>query len=112
MKMATTKSNSYIEKELQWLESKAQEIQEYINKTKYGDIDDRIVSLIGARGAVETIAANIEQQQKAYRDALKEYASIIEVIDKLREKEEEKIAIRGKGELSGQAKAWMESKKK
>lgn len=105
------KKNNYIEEELTWLEKKAQDIKKFIDRTDYSFIDDRIVELQGIKGASETIAATKEAQQKAYREAIKEYTLIIEVINNLREREEAKIETRGKANLSAQAEEWLKNRK-
>lgn len=86
--MAT--KNSYIDQELDWLESRANEIKSYIDKNPYDKITERVISLSGPKGSYDKVVATIEQQQKAHRDSLKDYSSILEVIDKLREQEKKK----------------------
>ncbi len=103
-----TKKNNYIGEDLDWLEAKAEEIKTFIDNTSYSGIEDRIVDLQTAMGGSnEKVAATKEAIQKSYREALKEYASIIEVINNLREKEAAKIETRGKQELSLQAKKFL-----
>ncbi len=94
------KKNNYIEEDLAWLEGKANDIKEYIDNLSYNDITDRTISLSGPRGSFEKVVAPIEAQQKAYRESLREYALIIEVINKLRQQEETKKQVRGKEDLS------------
>jgi hypothetical protein len=50
------------------------------------------------------VVATIEAQIKSLTQALKDYAQIIEVIDKLREKEEQKAEARGSQEINGKMK--------
>jgi len=88
--MATPKKNSYIEEELTWLERKAEQIKQYVDHPPISGLTDRIEKLITSTGIVEKVTATIEAQIKSKRESLKDYALIIEAIDKLREREETK----------------------
>lgn len=103
--------NSYIEEELQWLEDRANEIKMDVEKHPYNKIRDRIVSLSMPSGNVEKVAATKESIQEATRKALKDYAFLIEAIDKLREKEAVKVESRGKGEVSALAEDFLSGRK-
>lgn len=96
----SNKKNNYITEELDWLESKASEIKQFADLHPYHEISDRVVSLLGATGLNEKVSATIESQQKSIRDSLKDYALIIEAINKLREQEENKMEMRGGGTMS------------
>lgn len=87
------KANSYIQYELEVLEKKARELNDYVTARPFDKLKDRIT---GGK-----IAATEEAQLKALTTALKDYAEIVMVIDKLREKEEQKqINVRGDQTLS------------
>lgn len=109
--MATAKKNNYIKEDLIWLEEKAAHIVDYVNTHPYNEIDDRKIDLETPKGIFEKVVASIETQQKAYRDALKDYALLLEAINILREREEAKIETRGKTEMSGQAEQWLKERK-
>jgi hypothetical protein len=47
------------------------------------------------------VIASIEQQIKSVRDTMKEYLALLDVVDKLREKEEAKAEVRGSQEING-----------
>jgi len=100
--MATSKKNSYIDFELEWLQEKAEQLKAYVDMNPFHELDDRIRLKETAKGGViPVLAASIEAQIKSLTQALKDYAQIIEVIDKLREKEaEKKISARGTQELT------------
>src|SRR5882762_10142419 len=88
-----TKKVLYIEMELDWLESKAEELRAYCDQKPIVEITDRRV-----KGKV---TGTVEQQIKSIRDTLQDYIKIIEAISKLREKEEsKKIVTRGDQELT------------
>lgn len=91
--MATKKANNYIEMELSWLDKKAQELKDYCDNNPINKLKDRVVS--------GRLMATIETQAKCVRDTLHDYAKIIEVIDKLRDKEASKSPqVRGDQDLS------------
>jgi hypothetical protein len=50
------------------------------------------------------VIASIESQIKSLRDTMKEYLALLEVVDKLREKEEQKEEARGSQEINGKMK--------
>lgn len=96
-----TKSNTFIGFELDWLTSKANELKAYVDANPFHTLDDRIRLKETSRGGViPVLAASIEAQIKSLSQALKDYAMIIEVIDKLRQREDEKVEKRGKGNLN------------
>ena len=98
--MATPKKNSYIEEELTWLERKAEQIKQYVDHPPISGLTDRIEKLITGAGVVEKVTATIEAQIKSKRESLKDYAQIIEAIDKLREKEAaKKVTAKGDSEI-------------
>lgn len=92
-KMATKKTNSYIDLELEWLEKKAKELKEYCDANPINTLTDRVRN--------GKVISDIEKQIKSIRDTLQDYVKIIEAIDKLREKEEvKKSSVRGDQELT------------
>lgn len=99
--MATKKVN-YIEMELDWLESKAEELRAYCDANPLTGLVDRMAyKETRGGGSIPMCIATVEQQIKSIRETLQDYIKIIEAIEKLREKEEiKKTAIRGDQELS------------
>jgi len=94
--MATAKKNNFIAADLEWAESKLLEWKDYYDSHPYGTLLDRMdYKETKNGGMMRTVVATIEQQQKALRDTLKEYFSLLEIVDRLREKEEEKTKYRG-----------------
>lgn len=108
--MAKTKTNSYIGFELDWLEKKAEQLRLYVDSNPFDQLQDRKVEKETARGITEEISATIEAQLRSLTQALKDYAQIIEIVDKLREKEEAKIESRGNQEVSSLAKNFMKNR--
>lgn len=97
-----SKKNTYIDFELDWLQGKAQELKGYVDANPFDKMVDRVLwKETKNGGAMPMVAATIESQVKSITQAMKDYAQIIEVVDKLREKEEAKqINVRGDQNLS------------
>ena len=57
------------------------------------------------------VIASIEAQGKFIQETMKNYLALLEVVEKLREKEEAKVEIRGNGELSSMAEDFLRSRK-
>lgn len=92
--------NTYINAELDWAEKQLKSWKEYVESNPIHELDERI-SIINGK---EVITATVEQQGKFLQETMKNYLSLTEVVDKLREKEEAKLQVRGNNELSHLAK--------
>ncbi len=93
----------YITEEIEWFEDRLREIKADIDSTPYAQITERIVSLDDGKGNQrEVISETISQQKKTIRDSLKEYQSLLEATNKLREQEEAKVSGRGGQKLNKQ----------
>lgn len=109
--MAVSKKNNYISAELDFAELQLQGWREYIESNPVDKIEDRWGKKEMPKGGFAyVVTATKEQQIKCIQDTLTKYLSLLEVVDKLREKEEAKIESRGKGEVTGQASAWLKNK--
>ena len=101
-----------IEYELEFLENKLKELKEYIEANPFSQLADRMAYKETRNGGMIPICiANKEAQRKDLTQALKDYAEILRTVDSMREKEEAKVEIRGKGELSGQAEDFLKNRK-
>lgn len=99
------KKNSYVEFELDWLQEKADQLKTYVDNNPFHELNDRVAWKSTANGGqMPLVVATIEAQIKSLTQALKDYAQIIEVIDKLREKEQLKVEARGSQEINGKMK--------
>lgn len=107
--MAAKKTNvfSNISPDIQWLKERIEEIKQEVESMPYNEIEDRIVSLNGTNGFSEKVAATKETIQKSYREALKEYANLVEVYETLIQKEETKAVARGGAKISASARDFM-----
>lgn len=110
--MALAKKALLIEYELDFLEKKLQELKEYIEANPFSTLSDRMAYKETKGGGVIPICvANKEAQRKDLTQALKDYAEILRTVDGMREKEQAKVEIRGKGEMSTMAEEWLKNRK-
>lgn len=97
--MATSK-NKYISADLDFAETKIQNLKKWLDEHDYDSFIDRFQWRETKTGAIPITIATIESQQKNWRETAKEYLALLEVVDKLREAEEKKAAeVRGGGEI-------------
>lgn len=95
------KLNNYINTELGYAENQLAEWKNYLDKNPVSKLKDRTRDVITKFGPGEVVVATIEAQGKFLQETLKNYLSMLEVVDKLREKEEQKqINVRGDQALS------------
>lgn len=100
--MAKLKANTYINTELDWAEEQLQTWKKYIDANPVHELKDRVEWKPTSRGgAMPMVIASIEQQIRAISDLMKNYLTLLEVVDKLREKEEKRLEIRGDAEING-----------
>lgn len=81
------KHELYIKVELDWLEDKAKQLQDYIEANPLSEIDDRIETVTSSKGipAIKVIAKK-EDSLKSWIGAMKEYAAFLVTLETLREK--------------------------
>lgn len=93
--MAT--KNKFITIELEFAEAQLNTWKAYVEKTPFETLVDRVVwKETKNGGAMPMVAATIESQQKNLRDTMKDYLSLLEVVDRLRQAEAKKaIETRG-----------------
>jgi hypothetical protein len=94
--MAGSKKALLIEYELEFLETKLEELKDYIQANPFSALADRMAWKDTKNGGVIPICiANKEAQRKDLTQALKDYAEILRTVDMMREKEETKKEARG-----------------
>jgi hypothetical protein len=109
--MAASKKALLIEYELEFLENKLQELKEYIEANPFSQLTDRMAwKETKGGGAIPICIANKEAQRKDLTQALKDYAEILRTVDSMRDKEQAKVEVRGKGELSSMAEDFLKSR--
>lgn len=90
------KKNSYISAELDFAETQLHTWREYIENNPIDKIEDRWGKKEMPKGGYAmVVTATQEQQIKCVQDTLTKYLQLLEVVDKLREKEEAKQEARG-----------------
>jgi hypothetical protein len=100
-----SKKETYVSAELEWAETKLAEWRGYIDNNPINSLKDRIEWKPTAKGGtMPMVIASIESQIKSLRDTMKEYLALLDVVDKLREKEEAKQEARGSQEINGKMK--------
>lgn len=100
-----SKKLSYISAELEWAEQRLTEWRAYIDNNPINGLKDRIEWKPTAKGGtMPMVIASQESQIKSLRDTMKEYLALLEVVDRLREKEEQKAEARGSQEINGKMK--------
>lgn len=109
--MAKATKTTYVNTELAWAEEQLKSWKAYVDKNPLHELKDRIEWKPTSKGGVlPMVIASIEAQGKFIQETMKNYLALLEVVDKLREKEEVKIEARGKGAVTGMAKTWMKNK--
>jgi hypothetical protein len=109
--MATKKINNYISAELDFAEQSLQEWRKYIEANPIDQVEDRWGKKEMPKGGYAwVVTATKEQQIKCVQDTLTRYLQLLEVVDRLREKEEAKVEVRGKVELGSQAEQFLKKR--
>lgn len=104
--------NNYISTELDWAEQQLTTWKAYVDANPLHLLKDRIEWKPTAKGGMlPMVIASIEAQGKFIQETMKNYLSLLEVVNNLREKEEAKIETRGKAELSEQAEDFLKNRK-
>lgn len=94
--MAIKKANSYISAELKFAEDQLSNWKKYIEDNPIDKIEDRWGKKEMPRGGQTwVVTASAEAQIKCVQDTLARYLQLLEVVEKLREKEEIKKEARG-----------------
>jgi hypothetical protein len=97
----TTNKDSYINVEILWANTQLESWKTYVDAHPLHTMTDRIEWKPTARGGlIPMVIASIEQQGKFIQETMKNYLALLEVVDRLREREDAKIETRGKTELS------------
>lgn len=107
------KQNTYINTELDWAEQQLEAWKSYIDTNPINELKDRVQYKETRNGGViPMVVATVESQIKSIRDTMKEFLSLLEVVNKLREAEEKKkIAVRGDTQLGAMAQDYLDKRK-
>ena len=93
--MAVQKKSNYINTELNWAEAQLKTWKAYVDANPLNLLKDRIEWRQTKTGAMPMVVASIEAQGKFIQETMKNYLSLLEVVNNLREKEESKKEARG-----------------
>lgn len=98
-----TKKNSFITADLDWAEAQLSTWKAYIDANPIHELKDRIEWKPTSRGGhMPMVIASIEQQGKFIQDTMDKYLKLLEVVDNLRAKEEQKkIETRANTSMNG-----------
>lgn len=93
--MAVNKT-TYINTELKWAEAQLKTWKQYVDANPLHELKDRIEWKPTAKGgAMPMVIASIEAQGKFIQETMKNYLALLDVVEKLREKEETVKQARG-----------------
>ena len=90
--------SNFIIAELDWANKQLETWRKYVDNNPINELKDRIEwKTTKTGGAMPMVIASIEAQGKFIQETMKNYLALLEVVDKLREKEEAKKEARGSG---------------
>lgn len=109
----SVKQNSYITAELDFAELQLKNWKDYIEGNPINTLEDRWGKKEMPKGGYAwVVTATAEQQIKCVQDTLTKYLQLLEVVDRLREKEESKTKqVRGGVPLGHQASEFLKNRK-
>ena len=94
------KKTTFINTELSWAEEQLYSWKSYVDANPLHELKDRIEWKPTAKGGLlPMVIASIEAQGKFIQEIMKNYLSLLEVVDKLRTQEEAKKEARGSGSV-------------
>jgi hypothetical protein len=94
------KQNSYINTELDWAEAQLKTWKKYVDANPIHELKERMVwKETRGGGQMPTVSETIGQQIKTLTDLMTKYLALLEVVDKLREKEESKAEAKGNANI-------------
>lgn len=106
------KKNTYITAELEWAEKQLHSWKEYVDANPLHLMKDRIEWKPTSKGGMlPMVIASIEAQGKFIQETMKNYLALLEVVDRLREKEESKVEVRGNTALGSLAEDFLRERK-
>lgn len=90
------KKNSFITEDLDWAETQLISWKAYVDAHPLHELTDRVEWKPTSRGgSIPMVIASIEQQGKFIQETMKNYLALLEVVDRLREKEQQRKEARG-----------------
>lgn len=90
------KKDAYINAELDWAEVQLKSWRKYVDDNPFHELKDRIEwKPTKGGGAMPMVIASMEAQGKFLQETMKNYLALLEVVDRLREKDVAKKEARG-----------------
>lgn len=94
--MPAVNKTTYINTELKWAEAQLKTWKQYVDANPLHLLKDRIEWKPTAKGGtMPMVIASIEAQGKFIQETMKNYLALLDVVEKLREKEETVKQARG-----------------
>jgi len=94
------KINSYISVELDWAENQLQTWRDYVDANPLHLLEDRWGKKEMPKGGYAWVVTGTREQQiKMVQETMVKYLQLLEVVDKLREKEEAKAEAKGNADI-------------
>ena len=98
--MAVRKASVFTSTELSWAEEQLHTWKAYIDANPFTELKDRVEWKTTSNGGVmPMVIASIEAQGKFIQETMKNYLALLEVVERLREKDEVKKEARGQGDV-------------
>ena len=91
------KATSFISAELDWAEEQLAHWKAYVDNNPMHKLVDRVQYKEMKSGMVPVVVSTIESQGKFIQETMKNYLTLLEVVEKLREKDVVKKEARGSG---------------
>ncbi len=107
------KKTTYTEIELDWAEVQLASWKQYVDANPMHELKDRIEWKPTARGGLlPMVIASIESQGKFIQETMKNYLALLEQVERLREKEEnKKVSVRGDVQLGSMAEDFLKGRR-
>jgi uncharacterized protein YlxP (DUF503 family) len=85
----------FISTELDWAEEQLSSWKDYIDNNPLHEMKDRVNNKVTKGGTIPVVIATIESQGKFIQETMKNYLSLLEVVNKLRETQKAEKEARG-----------------
>lgn len=102
-----TKKPSYITLDLEWMEVQISALKEQVQNILANPQDRYGPKELPNGKVVNAIIESRGDQLKTATAIMEKLPKMLQAIDELREKEDQKVEARGKKEINGQAKRWL-----
>lgn len=99
------KADNYINVELDWAEEQLISWKAYVDAHPLHELEDRIQWKPTSKGGtMPMVIASIEQQGKFIQETMKNYLTLLDTVNRLREQEETRLKLKGDSEMNSMMK--------